>query len=195
MQAITAVGTASDLSGYFFVGFEGHWSEKIAYDASSDDVASALSGIPAIGQVNVSSSMLCTTRSETISTERKFGRFMRHVPTVLPCIRVLFMGIWAHTSSGLFVICSWLGIRLKMVPARVPPTHSRDIANFMQLLMFAGGCRPCTHCVDRTRRILLRIQLYLSTAYTSALFMLDCSRFTTRCSSLSGGQSGSSQSS
>lgn len=54
MQAITVVATASDLSGYFFVGFEGHWSEKIAYDASADDVASALAGIPAVGEVNVS---------------------------------------------------------------------------------------------------------------------------------------------
>lgn len=54
VQVITAVSTASDLGGYFFVGYEGHWSEKIAYDASADDMASALSGIPAVGEVAVS---------------------------------------------------------------------------------------------------------------------------------------------
>lgn len=48
------MATASDLSGYFFVGFEGHWSEKISYDASADDVVSALAGIPTVGQINVS---------------------------------------------------------------------------------------------------------------------------------------------
>lgn len=53
VQAITVVAAASDLSGYFFVGYEGHWSEKIAYDASADDMASALVGIPAVGDVTV----------------------------------------------------------------------------------------------------------------------------------------------
>lgn len=47
------VATASDLTGYFFVGYEGHWSEKIAYDASADDMASALAGVPAVGDVTV----------------------------------------------------------------------------------------------------------------------------------------------
>ena len=53
VQAITAIAAASDLSGYFFVGYEGHWSEKIAYDASADDMAAALAGIPAVGDVTV----------------------------------------------------------------------------------------------------------------------------------------------
>lgn len=53
VQVITAAATASDLDGYFFIGFEGHWSEKIAYDATSDDMASALAGIPAVGEVEV----------------------------------------------------------------------------------------------------------------------------------------------
>lgn len=54
VQAIVAVARASDLSGYFFVGFEGHWSEKIAYDTSAETLASALAGIPSLGEVNVS---------------------------------------------------------------------------------------------------------------------------------------------
>lgn len=41
------------MSGYFFVGYEGHWSEKVAYDASADDMTSALAGIPAVGDVTV----------------------------------------------------------------------------------------------------------------------------------------------
>lgn len=45
--------SASDFSGYFFIGYEGHWSEKIVHDASADDVASALAGIPAVGAVTV----------------------------------------------------------------------------------------------------------------------------------------------
>lgn len=48
-----AVARASDLGGYFFVGFEGHWSEKVAHDANADEMASALAGIPTVGQVNV----------------------------------------------------------------------------------------------------------------------------------------------
>lgn len=53
VQVITAAAAASDLDGYFFVGFEGHWSEKIAYDATSEEMASALAGIPAAGEVEV----------------------------------------------------------------------------------------------------------------------------------------------
>lgn len=53
VQVITVVAAASDLSGYFFAGYEGHWSEKIAYDAGADDMASALAGIPAVGDVTV----------------------------------------------------------------------------------------------------------------------------------------------
>lgn len=54
VQVITAVAAASDLEGYFFVGYEGHWSEKINHDAHSDKMASALAGIPAVGEVLVS---------------------------------------------------------------------------------------------------------------------------------------------
>lgn len=53
VQLITIAAAASDLYGYFFVGFEGHWSERIAHDATADDMASALAGIPAIGEVEV----------------------------------------------------------------------------------------------------------------------------------------------
>lgn len=53
VQVITAAAAASDLDGYFFVGFEGHWSEKIAHDATADEMASALAGIPAAGEVEV----------------------------------------------------------------------------------------------------------------------------------------------
>lgn len=48
-----AVARASDLHGYFFVAFEGHWSEKIAHDASAGEMASALAGIPTLGDVEV----------------------------------------------------------------------------------------------------------------------------------------------
>lgn len=44
---------ASDLDGYFVIGFEGHWSEKINHDATADEMASALAGIPAVGDVEV----------------------------------------------------------------------------------------------------------------------------------------------
>lgn len=57
VQVITAAATASDLDGYFFVGFEGHWSERVAYDATADEMASALAGIPAVGQVQVKECM------------------------------------------------------------------------------------------------------------------------------------------
>lgn len=53
VQEITAAAAASDLDGYFFVGFEGHWSEKVAYDATAEEMASALAGIPAVGEVEV----------------------------------------------------------------------------------------------------------------------------------------------
>lgn len=53
MQVITAAAMASDLDGYFVVGFEGHWSEKVNYDATADEMASALAGIPAVGEVEV----------------------------------------------------------------------------------------------------------------------------------------------
>lgn len=53
VQVITAAATASDLDGYFVVGFEGHWSERINHDATADEVASALAGIPAVGDVEV----------------------------------------------------------------------------------------------------------------------------------------------
>lgn len=55
---ITAAATASDLDGYFFIGFEGHWSERVAYDATADEMASALAGIPAVGHVQVKESAL-----------------------------------------------------------------------------------------------------------------------------------------
>lgn len=50
---ITTAATASDLDGYFVVGFEGHWSEKINHDATAADMAAALAGIPAVGDVEV----------------------------------------------------------------------------------------------------------------------------------------------
>ena len=50
---ITVAATASDLDGSFVVGFEGHWSEKINHDATAAEVASALAGIPAVGDVEV----------------------------------------------------------------------------------------------------------------------------------------------
>ena len=53
MQVITAAAVASDLDGYFVVGFEGHWSEKVYYDATADEMVSALAGIPAVGEVEV----------------------------------------------------------------------------------------------------------------------------------------------
>lgn len=56
VQVITAVAAASDLSGYFFVGYEGHWSEKINHDATADEMASALAGIPAVRNVEVMAS-------------------------------------------------------------------------------------------------------------------------------------------
>ena len=53
VQVITATAAASDLDGYFVVGLEGHWSEKINHDATAEDMASALAGIPAVGEVEV----------------------------------------------------------------------------------------------------------------------------------------------
>ncbi len=53
MQVITATAAASDLDGYFVVGLEGHWSEKIEHDATAEDMALALAGIPAVGEVEV----------------------------------------------------------------------------------------------------------------------------------------------
>lgn len=53
VQVITATAAASDLDGYFVVGLEGHWSEKVEHDATAEDMASALAGIPAVGAVEV----------------------------------------------------------------------------------------------------------------------------------------------
>ncbi|CAM9203585.1 unnamed protein product, partial [Choristocarpus tenellus] len=56
VQTITVVAGADDLGGYYFVGFEGHWSEKIDWDADKSAMTTALMGIPTLGAVEVSSS-------------------------------------------------------------------------------------------------------------------------------------------
>lgn len=76
VQVITVVAAASDLSGYFFVGYEGHWSDKVAYDASADDMASALAGIPAVGDVTV----------RQIQAEHALRFLVLHVANVVPDI-------------------------------------------------------------------------------------------------------------
>lgn len=60
VQTILVASAAHDLGGYFFVGYEGHWSEKIAFDAAADDMASALAGIPAVGDVKASRHQIIT---------------------------------------------------------------------------------------------------------------------------------------
>lgn len=71
---ITAAAAASDMDGYFFVGFEGHWSEKVAHGATADEMASALAGIQGIGEVEVRPRATVETKEPSRATPPyKFG--------------------------------------------------------------------------------------------------------------------------